>query len=158
MKDTFPPLNVVFQADGLVNLIDPTEDGSGNVWAVLVHPMQIHAIAARLGLIRSVSATDADSVRTAGELQRDNDRHRRNLLRVRDNALSLQVDFAKNADWQHADLEHEMGRINALVELLDLACDDFSPSLCSEQSDAAAKLSPATPTAPAGQLALEGVV
>lgn len=120
MTDAFPPLRIEYQADGLINLIDPTEDGSGNVWAVLVHPAQLRTIAERLGL------TTTSRGPSVAELQRESDRLKRNLLRLREHALSLQHDFANNADWKHADLTHEMNNINALVSLFDMACDDFA--------------------------------
>lgn len=143
MTNTFPPLNIVFQSDGLINLIDPTEDGSGNQWAVLVHPAQVRHLAERLGMVASTTAD-----KSVAELLRDADRLKRNLLRVREHALALQIDFAEHADHQHADLSHEMDSINALVGLLDMACDDFADEYCAQPPEPQAQPTPTRPAMP----------
>jgi hypothetical protein len=111
----------------------------GETYAVDVHPSQLRLMAEMAGLLGDVSASDAELLRTergrVAELSRDLDRTQCNMLRVRERALSLQHGFANDADWQHADLTHEMGLINALVDLLDMACSDFEHSF--DKSDPA---------------------
>lgn len=41
----FPALNVELTENGLINLIDPTDTGDGNIWSVQVHPQQLRWIA-----------------------------------------------------------------------------------------------------------------
>lgn len=122
VTETFPQLSITSLANGCLRL----EDTSYSEGAIVdVHPAHVRLMAERLGFVRDVSAPDADA-KTLAELARDVDRLQRNLLRVREHALGLQKDFASGADWDHADLSHEMNQINALVGLLDMACDDFS--------------------------------
>ncbi|RYF61671.1 MAG: hypothetical protein EOO27_00930 [Comamonadaceae bacterium] len=40
----FPALNVELMENGLINLIDPTDTGDGNIWSVQVHPQQLRWI------------------------------------------------------------------------------------------------------------------
>lgn len=137
--DELPPLKVERMADGLINLIDPTEDGSGNLWMVRVHPVQLRWIAERVGLLPDVSASDAELLRTArwqiAELTRENGHLKRNLLRLHEHAWRLQRDFATGADWKHADLVEPMNQINALVSLFDMAVDSFADGAAHEPSE-----------------------
>lgn len=63
----FPPLVVELADDGLITLVDPTDDGSGNLWRVRVHPAQLRWIAEQADLVREMSASDADMLRTERE-------------------------------------------------------------------------------------------
>lgn len=117
MTDNIPGLKVEPNDDGTLTL---EQDWLGNVDRVTVHPVHIRHLAERLGLI---AINCGPSV---AELQRESRRLKRNLLQLREHALALQVDFAQNADWKHADLTHEMNNINALVSLFDMAVDDYS--------------------------------
>lgn len=160
MTDNIPGLSIEANDDGTLTL---QQDWSGNVDRVAVHPVHVRHLAERLGLIREASACDADNLRTAGELQRDNDRMRRNLLQIREQALELQKFMATLSDWQHADLSSELERVNNLVGLLDMACGDFAnddghsvPIVQTGQSQSANAVvtvttnrSPATPKPPA---------
>lgn len=96
----------------------------GDSYVVDLHPIHVRLLAEQLGLIARPSAPNADEP-TFSEQARDIDRLKRNMLRVRQHALELQCKFANDADWKHADLTFEMGLINALVDLLDMAVDDF---------------------------------
>ncbi len=116
IDDFIPNLKIESNADGTVTL---ESEWSGNVDRVSVHPTQFRYIAEKLGLIKASTAAD-------GELLRDLDRLKRNFLRVRGHALQLQHNFVTGADWDHADLTFEMGQINTLVDLLDMAVDDFA--------------------------------
>jgi len=136
IDDFIPNLKIESNADGTVTL---ESEWTGNVDRVCIHPIHLRYLAEKMGLIQEVSAPDAELLRTergrVAELTRDLDRTQRNMLRVRERALSLQHGFANDADWQHADLTHEMGLINALVDLLDMACSDFEHSF--DKSDPA---------------------
>lgn len=122
-----PGLKIEANGDGTITL---EQEWSGNVDRVAVHSVHIRHLAEMLGMIREVSATDAELLRTerghVTALRQENDRLKRNLLRLREHALSLQLDFAEHADWRHADLVAPMNQINGVVSLFDMACDDFA--------------------------------
>ena len=146
-EDYVPGLKIEPNADGTITL---ESEWTGNVDRVCIHPIHLRYLAEKMGLIADVSASDADMLRTErgrlAEMSRDVDRLQRNMLRVRERALSLQHGFANDADWQHADLTHEMGLINALVDLLDMGCSDFERDF--DKSDPAPFEPTVTPTVP----------
>lgn len=117
--------DLAFEIDGdQINL--EQDAGLGDVDRVTLHRIHLLHLAKRVGLVRELSASDAADSIAFGEMVRDLDRLKRNMLRVREHALRFQDDFRRNADWDHADLTHEMNQINTLVDLLDMAVDDFS--------------------------------
>lgn len=115
MNETIPQLTIEKNEDGTITL---EQDGLGTEDRVTVHPIHLRLMAERLGLVRQAIASEK-------ELLRDMDRLKRNMLRVREHALQLQHKFKTGADWVEADLTFEMGLINTLVDLLDMAVDDF---------------------------------
>ncbi|PZP95528.1 MAG: hypothetical protein DI587_22255 [Variovorax paradoxus] len=125
--DDIPRLKIEANDDGTLTL---EQDWCGNVDRVAVHPVHVRHLAERLGMIREMSASDAELLRTergqVASLRQENDRLKRNMLRLREHALSLQRDFAEHADWAHADLLEPMNQINSVVSLFDMACDDFA--------------------------------
>lgn len=120
--DTLPHLSIEVLPSGLIRL---ENESMGDSYAVDLHPVHLRYIAEKMGRIHEATASEP-------ELLRDLDRMKRNMLRVREHALNLQRDFANGADWEHADLSHEMGLIHALVGLLDMACDDFADDFTTE--------------------------
>lgn len=159
--ENIPALKIEANDDGTLSL---EQDWVGNVDRVTVHPVHIRLVAERLGLVREMSASDADMLRTesgrVAALRQENDRLKRNLLRLREHALALQEGFREHADWKHADLAHDMAAINALVDLFDMAVDDFADDYTAhepsgnpqatqtEPTGSAAELAPATPPLP----------
>lgn len=131
MNEHIPNLKIEANDDGTITL---EQEWTGNVDRVAIHPCQLRLIAERLGMVQAVTASGA-------ELGRDNDRLKRHLLRVREHALTLQREFSEHADWAHADMSHEMARINTLVDLLDMAADDFEDDYQASEP-ASAKPSP----------------
>lgn len=127
ITDSIPGLRIEANDDGTITL---EQDWCGNVDRVAIHPVHVRHLAERLGMVREVSASDAELLRTErGQvvlLRQENDRLKRNMLRLREHALALQHDFAEHADWKHADLAPEMSAINAVVSLFDMAVDDFA--------------------------------
>jgi hypothetical protein len=125
--DNIPTLKIETNEDGTITL---EQDWCGNAERVAVHTVHVRHLAERLGMIREVSASDAELLRTerghVASLRQENDRLKRNMLRLREHALTLQRDFAEHADWKHADLVPEMNAINAVVSLFDMAVDDFA--------------------------------
>ncbi len=127
ITDNIPGLKIEANNDGTLTL---EQDWCGNVDRVAIHPVHVRHLAERLGMVREVSASDAEQLRTerghVSSFRQENDRLKRNMLRLREHALLLQHDFAEHADWKHADLATEMNAINALVGLFDMAVDDFA--------------------------------
>lgn len=127
ITDNIPGLKIEANDDGTLTL---EQDWCGNVERVAIHPVHVRHLAERLGMVREVSASDAELLRTerghVASLHQENDRLKRNMLRLREHALSLQRDFAEHADWAHADLVEPMNQINSVVSLFDMACDDFA--------------------------------
>lgn len=122
MTDDIPNLSITTLDNGNLRLEDKSfSDGA----IVDLHPIQVRLLAERIGLLPNTPARGVN-VRTFAEQARDIDRLKRNMLRVHEHALKLQHGFAHEADWNNADLSHEMGQINTLVDLLDMAVDDFA--------------------------------
>lgn len=126
--EEIPALKIERLPNGNLRLEDPTENGEGYTAVLDVHPVQLRLMAERLGMLREVSANDAELLRSEREnAQRQRaeiDILKRRLLRVLDYSLRLQDTF-RFADHAHADLSEETTRINGLVSLLDMAADDF---------------------------------
>lgn len=125
--DNIPTLKIETNEDGTITL---EQDWCGNAERVAVHTVHVRHLAERLGMVPEISASDAELLLTergrVATLRQENDRLKRNMLRLHAHALALQKDFRENADWTHADLAHEMSNINALVDLFDMAVDDFA--------------------------------
>lgn len=127
MNECIPHLSIETLDNGNLRLENETV---GDSYVVDLHPIHVRLLAERLGLIASPSEPNTDQP-TLAEQARDIDRLKRNMLRVRQHALQLQHKFATGADWKHADLTFEMGLINSLVDLLDMAVDDFADDFTS---------------------------
>jgi hypothetical protein len=127
MNEFIPHLSIETLDNGNLRLENETV---GDSYVVDLHPIHVRLLAERLGLIAIPSEPSADQP-TLAEQARDIDRLKRNMLRVHQHALQLQYSFANDADWKHADLTFEMGLINGLVDLLDMAVDDFSDDFTS---------------------------
>lgn len=122
MNEQIPHLNIESLENGNLRL---ENESMGDSYAVDLHPVHVRLLAEKLGLIPSPAKPSSDQPALA-EQARDIDRLKRNMLRVREHSLQLQHKFATGADWKHADLTFEMGLINTLVDLLDMAVDDFA--------------------------------
>lgn len=122
MTEHIPHLNIETLDNGNLRL---ENESVGDSYVVDLHPIHVRLLAERLGLISIPNGPHADQL-TSAEQARDLDRVKRNMLRVRQHALQLQHSFATGADWKHADLTFEMCLINSLVDLLDMAVDDFA--------------------------------
>ncbi|MGE4238687.1 hypothetical protein [Hydrogenophaga sp.] len=156
MTEHIPNLTITKLDNGNQRLED---ESFGDGAIIDLHPIQIRLLAERVGLIASIGT---DHQPTIAEQARDIDRLKRNMLRVREHALQLQHQFRTGADWAHADLSFEMGQINALVDLLDMAVDDFAddytasdPVPFAPAKKSACTPAPSSPVAPM-QLELEG--
>ncbi|AOF86778.1 hypothetical protein BSY239_678 [Hydrogenophaga sp. RAC07] len=130
--DEIPSLTIKSLENGNLRLED-TGFSEGAI--VDLHPIQVRLLAERVGLIPPPKEGE---FLTLAEQARDLDRLKRNMLRVREHALQLQHGFANHADWKHADLTHDMGQINTLVDLLDMAVDDFADDYTPHEPEAPA--------------------
>lgn len=124
LLDNLPALHIQSNEDGTIML---EQSAGGNAERVAIHPLHVRHLAERLGMVREVSASDEELLRAerghVALLRQENDRLKRNMLRLREHALALQHDFAEHADWKHADLVEPMNQINGVVALFDMACD-----------------------------------
>lgn len=135
--DTIPALKIEANGDGTLTL---EQDWCGNVERVALHAVHVRHLAGRLGMVGAMSASDVESLQAERErvagLRQENDRLKRNMLRLQSHALTLQEGFREHADWRHADLGHDMGVINALVNLFDMAVDDFADDYTAQEPSA----------------------
>ena len=110
MKVTMPHLNIEILSTGIVRL--ENESMNGDCFAVELHPMHLRYIAEKLGLVREMSASEADALRMVDKLAR-----RLKLLAERIDRLD---DYLLNcSDHKHADLEWEVQYSRATCELSD---------------------------------------
>lgn len=143
ITDSIPGLKIEANGDGTITL---EQEWSGNVDRVAIHSVHVRYLAEMLGLIER-PAPGADRCIGIAELKRENDRLRRQHLRLREHMLSLQIDFARHADHQHADLSAEMLRINAVVDLMDLVCSDFEDDYTAHEPSENPRVAQAEPSA-----------
>lgn len=150
MNDNIPSLKIETNGDGTVTL---EQEWTGNVDRVAIHTVHVRHLAEKLGMVREVSASDAELLRTerghVAALRQENDRLKRNMLRLHAHALALQADFRENADFAHADLSHELNNINALVNLFDMAVDDFADDYTAHDHSGNPRVTHAEPSASA---------
>jgi len=146
MNEHIPHVNIQSLDNGNLRL---ENESVGDSYIVDLHPIHVRFLAERLGLIPSPAEPNIDQP-TLAEQALDLDRLKRNMLRVREHSLQLQHKFATGADWQHADLTFEMGLINSLVDLLDMAVGDFADDFSPHDPTL---YEPATRTQPGGGMA-----
>lgn len=113
--DTIPHLNIEVLPGGLIRL---ENESMGDSYAVDVHPLQIRHIAEKIGLVREVSAFDADPLRKVIELQR-------RLLALKDRIDHLGEYLALHSDHRHADLSYETNYATATADICDAYCSDL---------------------------------
>lgn len=113
--DTIPHLNIEVLPGGLVRL---ENESMGDNYAVDVHLVQLRHIAEKMGLVREVSASEADTVRKMLELQR-------RLLSLKDRIDHLGEYLALHSDHRHADLSYESNYATATADICDAYCADL---------------------------------
>lgn len=95
-------------------MLEQQEDGYDEPNTVLVHPWQLRAVCERFGII----ASDQQAAKTIATLQR-------RMVGLRDRIAELHDWVLQFSDHQHADLSHEMTRLDALRDLACEWCADF---------------------------------
>jgi hypothetical protein len=157
LTDNIPQLAIENNEDGTITL---EQDWSGNVDRVTVHPLHLRFMAERLGLVREMSASEADALRTVAALKR-----RLLVLQKRINHLGEYL--ALHSDSEHADLTYEQGYATATADIADEFCADLdqlapcnamerhvTPSHASVTRDIAGTADAETQTKPTGNPAV----
>ena len=95
------------------------EDKSYSEFAIVdIHPIHLRLMAEKLGFVREVSASEADTLRTCAEL-------RRRLLALKERVDHLGEYLALHSDHRHADLTYETTYATATVDICEAYCADF---------------------------------
>jgi|JI6StandDraft_1071083.scaffolds.fasta_scaffold280570_1 hypothetical protein len=113
--DTIPHLNIEVLSNGMVRL---ENESMGESYAVDIHLIQLRHIAETVGLVRKMSAAEADTMRAVIEL-------RRRLLALKDRIDHLGEYLALHSDHRHADLSYETNYATATADICDAYCADF---------------------------------
>ena len=125
--DDIAALKIEAQPDGGLML---EQEANGEVDRVLIHPLHLRLMAERMGLVREVSASDAELLRTergrVADLARENAQLKRTLLTLHGKVMTFHKNFVEGADWDHADLSAEMWQLNGLADLFDMVVDGFT--------------------------------
>lgn len=104
--------------NGPALMLTQQEDGYNEPNTVLVHPWQLRAVCEQFGIV----ARDQQAAKTIGTLQR-------RMVSVRDRIAELHDWMLQFSDHRHADLSHEMTRLDALRDLACEWCADFAEGL-----------------------------
>lgn len=145
MNTEFPQLKIERLESGLIRLEDTSALGP----CVLdVHPLQVRHMAEALGIVREMSASDADTLAAVRRQHADAVRAALTLKR-RMLALKRRIDHLGNwlctqSDSEHADLSYEMDYATATADICDEFCADLDDLVNVVDDDAGV-----TPVAPA---------
>jgi hypothetical protein len=115
LKEEIPHLNIEVLADGIIRL---ENESMGDNYVVDVHPVHLRLMAEKMGLVREVSATDA-------ELLRDLGRYKRALLMIRDRAEQLHQNIFGLSQLGHEDMGIEVAQSAALADMTEHICIEF---------------------------------
>lgn len=107
MTETIPHLNIEILESGIVRL---ENESMGDSYVVDLHPIHLRYIAEKMGLVREMSASEADALRMAEKLAR-----RLRLLRQR--IEQLQKWLADAPDIENADITTEYWFNDATLDL-----------------------------------------
>ncbi|MFM9921893.1 hypothetical protein VLK31_02780 [Variovorax sp. H27-G14] len=158
MNTEFPQLKIERLESGLVRLEDSSSLGG---YTLDVHPLQVRHIAEGLGLVREMSASDAD---TLAAMRRQHTDAVRVVLTLKRRILALGRRINHLGEWlctqsdsEHADLSYEMDYATATAVICEEFCADLDDlvSVASNDVDVSPVLRAAVPVAspvcPAGQ-------
>lgn len=116
MTDNIPALSIERNDDGTITL---EQDWCGNVDRVAVHPLHLRFIAERMGLVREVSASEADMVRTVATVKR-------RMLLLQNRVKHLHEMLLIVAGAGREDLDYELTHCGATLDLLDEFVEDLA--------------------------------
>lgn len=114
--ESIPAVDIELLESGIVRVTD--KSCLDQDYSVDLHPMQLRLIAEKLGLVREMSASEADTMRTCAELRR-----RMLALKVRIDHLGKYL--ALHSDHEHADLSYETDYATATGDIAEAYCADF---------------------------------
>jgi hypothetical protein len=115
MNEHIPHLNIESLDDGNLRL---ENESMGDSYVVDIHPLHLRYMAEKLGLVREVSASEADALRTVTTLKR--------RLRVLLDRINHLDDWLhQHSDTAHADLSYEQTYSMATWELASEFCADL---------------------------------
>ena len=116
MNDSIPDLKIEHITDGVGDgLIMLTQDNSGNVDSVAIHPIHLRYMAEKLGLIQTIEPKAQKTIATL----------MRQLLALRERIDHLADWLANHSDHKHADLSYEMTYATATADIADEFCFDL---------------------------------
>lgn len=113
-----PQVDIELMANGNVRLTDKTDFSVDH--SVDLHPIHLRLIAEKLGLVRQISASEADALRMVATL-------RRRMLVLKRRIDHLGSFLALHSDTAHADLTYEQDYAIATAEICDEFVADFEP-------------------------------
>ncbi|RZL45916.1 MAG: hypothetical protein EOP74_00165 [Variovorax sp.] len=115
MNTEVPQLKIEVLANGCIRL---ENTDCGESYAVDIHPMHLRYMAEQAGLVRQMSAPEADSLRTAAKCKR-------RLLVLQKRIDHLASFLCLHSDSQHADLSYEQDYATATADICEEFCADL---------------------------------
>ena len=122
LKESIPHLSIEVLEAGIVRL---ENESMGDSCVVDVHSIHLRLIAEKMGLVREVSASDA-------ELRRDLSRYKRALLMLWDRAEQLHQNIAGLSRQGHQEMGIEVAQSAALADFFEHICVDFKDDFTAE--------------------------
>ncbi|MGJ7529182.1 hypothetical protein [Variovorax sp. GB1P17] len=117
--ETIPAVEIELMSNGNVRVTDKSD--SQQDYSVDLHPIHLRLVAEKLGLVRDMSATEADALRVVDRLGR-----RLRLLQERIDHLDNYL--VTCSDHGHADLTYEMAFSAATLDLVTEFCRELDES------------------------------
>ncbi len=116
MNDEIQNLTISLTTAGMIEL--EQQNGLDEPDRIEVHPIHLRHMAEKLGLVRELSASDA-------ELRRDLGRYKRALLMLRDRAEQLHKNICGLSQLGHEDMGIEVAQSAALADFAEHVCIEF---------------------------------
>lgn len=135
MKESIPHLDIELLPNGNIRL---ENESMGDSYAVDIHPLHLRLLAEKLGLVREMSASEA-------EQSRDISRYKRALLMIRDRAEQLHQNIFAMSQRGHEDLGIEVAQSAALADMSESICIEFEDDFSSERARSTEPCNPITP-------------
>ncbi|MDQ0027751.1 hypothetical protein J2X90_005587 [Variovorax paradoxus] len=115
MNTEIPHLKIERLPNGCIRL---ENESCGDSYVVDIHPLHLRYMAEQLGLIREMSASEADALRTVAEL-------RRRMLVLNERIDHLGEWLNRFSDTSHTDLDYEQAYATATADICQAFCSDF---------------------------------
>lgn len=114
--ESTPAVDIELLASGIVRVTD--KSCMEQDYSVDLHPIHVRLIAEKLGLVREMSASEANTLRTCEE-------RARRLLALKKRIDHLANWLALHADHEHADLTYETDYAAATADVCEAYCSDI---------------------------------